>query len=325
METEVVEQEEDVLACVAGADVAEVFTQEGGVLAILAAMEQAVGLHVPDLSTGVGRAAIARNANKIRTAKVYLNGKGKDLVAAKRAEVAEIDGACKRLRDGCDLIHAEARKPLTEWEVAERDRVEAERLEAEALVAATRLAEDHEDALILNENYDLRRRIAAQEAEDRMRQAKAEEDAREERERQELEEQEHQAAAARAEAAIQAAKDAAAKAEQDRLDAIRRAEQDRIDADLRARENIRLEQERAQRSQEAAVAAERARIEREQKAKEEAEKRQAADRENRDRCEMAAVDGILLAGISEQDASVIVQLIADGRVPHVRIDYTDGE
>jgi hypothetical protein len=91
---------------------------------LLEQIKDEVRSFVPDLSTVTGRKAIASLAAKVAKSKTYLDGLGKDLVADQKAAIKTVDAERKRMRDDLDLLKIEARKPLTDWEDAEKTRVE---------------------------------------------------------------------------------------------------------------------------------------------------------------------------------------------------------
>jgi hypothetical protein len=91
---------------------------------LLEQIKDEVRSFVPDLSTVTGRKAIASLAAKVAKSKTYLDGLGKDLAADQKAAIKTVDAERKRMRDDLDLLKIEARKPLTEWEDAEKSRVE---------------------------------------------------------------------------------------------------------------------------------------------------------------------------------------------------------
>ena len=100
---------------------------EGGAAGILAklrtdALAEAKGL---DISTPGGRKAIASLAFKIARSKTALDDMGKDLVSGLKAQSGKIDADRRLLRDGCDELKDEVRKPLTDWENAEKARTDA--------------------------------------------------------------------------------------------------------------------------------------------------------------------------------------------------------
>ncbi|MCK5606741.1 hypothetical protein KAR91_32865 [Candidatus Pacearchaeota archaeon] len=76
-----------------------------------------------DVSTAKGRKEIASFARKFSTAKAYLDGLGKTLSDEYRAKIEPINGERNKIKTCCDELRDEARKPLTDWEDAERKRV----------------------------------------------------------------------------------------------------------------------------------------------------------------------------------------------------------
>jgi len=80
--------------------------------------------HVPDLKTKKGREAIASRAFKVRKVKTALDGMGKQLVDDLKDVPKRIDAERKRMRDTLDALADDVRRPLTEWEQAEEDRVQ---------------------------------------------------------------------------------------------------------------------------------------------------------------------------------------------------------
>jgi len=81
----------------------------------------------PDLSTDKGRKAIASLAAKVAKLKVKLDDMGKELVGDWKAKAKIVDGSRKKMRDELDDLKIQARKPLTDWENKEKDRVQAHR------------------------------------------------------------------------------------------------------------------------------------------------------------------------------------------------------
>lgn len=76
-----------------------------------------------DISTPEGRKAIASTAYKISRTKTFIDDRRLDLVADKKRAIAAIDSEGKRMRDELDALRDEVRKPLTDWEDAEKARV----------------------------------------------------------------------------------------------------------------------------------------------------------------------------------------------------------
>ncbi len=101
-----------------------VFTEAGKVDPILSAIKKIVAEFTPDTATAKGRAEIASIAHKVARSKTYLDGIGKDLVDQYKEIPKKIDANRKRIRDELDALKDEVRRPLTDWENAEKARVQ---------------------------------------------------------------------------------------------------------------------------------------------------------------------------------------------------------
>jgi hypothetical protein len=104
-------------------DPSELFAP-GGLTWIIERIESESRSLVPDVSTRKGRDAIASIAARVARSKVYLDGLGKDYVAEIKRVSAVIDSERKMMRDRLDALRDELRRPLTEWEEAEKTRVD---------------------------------------------------------------------------------------------------------------------------------------------------------------------------------------------------------
>ncbi|VIO73849.1 hypothetical protein [Bradyrhizobium ivorense] len=256
----------------------------GQIETIVSAIESQVRAEVYDVGTAEGRERIKSVAYKIARSKTTLDEIGKEHVADIKAKSAAIDKERKTLRDRLDALKDAVRKPVTDWEAAEANRVnEHERLLVDIIesvrfastVPSVNLIEQRLSAVkdIYNrdwQEFQARAEGAAFEAnaalETMLVAAK-----KAEAERVELEALRAEAEALRAEKAAREA----AEAEERRL-AEQRAAAEREAAAAIEREKARAEQ--AKRDQEAAVAraieqerqrAEQARIEAEQRAERE--------------------------------------------------------
>ena len=94
------------------------------VTVILTDIKKRAELFLPDLTTKYGRKEIASFAMKIAKCKTGIDGIGKDLVAGAKAEIKLIDNKRKLVRDTLDELKEQIRKPLTEYEDAEKARVQ---------------------------------------------------------------------------------------------------------------------------------------------------------------------------------------------------------
>lgn len=173
---------------------------------------------------------------------------------------------------------------------------------------------------LLNALYDKQKQYEDEQAElERLRQEK------EERDRKEREEQIRKEAA---EKAKREAEEAAAKAKREAEEKTRR---EREEAERKAKaEQERIQAEADRKVREAKEAAEKAaQVERDRIAAEEAEKKRLADIEakkkekqaHRAKIHKAAKASFIKEGFSEEDATRIVELIKDGKINHVIIEY----
>jgi hypothetical protein len=110
------------LVVVEKANVPALFAKDG-CDPLLKRIKEEVGKFEADISTAKGRKEVASMASKVAKSKVYLEGLGKDLVTGIKEQAKVIDAERKKVRDELDLLKEEVRKPLTDWENAEKERV----------------------------------------------------------------------------------------------------------------------------------------------------------------------------------------------------------
>ena len=103
----------------------EAFKIEGGAQSLFDRIAEQARSVVPDLSTDKGRKAIASMARKVASSKTAFDAHGKELKEQYTVITSKIDADRKFFRDKCDALRDEIRKPLTDWENAEKDRVES--------------------------------------------------------------------------------------------------------------------------------------------------------------------------------------------------------
>lgn len=109
------------------------FQKENGIQDLFDRMAEQARSIVPDVTTKKGRDAIASQAYKVSKSKTAVDNHGKDLVAGIKAQAAVIDKDRKAWRDQCDALRDEIRKPLDDWEQAEKDRVEKHKMDIEKI------------------------------------------------------------------------------------------------------------------------------------------------------------------------------------------------
>lgn len=283
------------------------FKKENGVQDLFDRMAEQARSIVPDISTKKGRDAIASQAYKVSKSKTAVDNHGKELVAGIKAQAAVIDRDRKAWRDQCDALRDEIRKPLDDWEQAEKDRVAKHESDIQkikdfanpALLSefnASRINDqirmlDCYEICSLFEEFEQEAKIAKFETLEALRKALADRE-KYEAEQAELErlriaeqqriQQEHEARIAQEAAekarieAEQKAKAEIEKAEREKREAIEREEALKREAEQslireqQAKERAEARARQAEIDKQNAIEAERKRIEDEQFAKEEA-------------------------------------------------------
>lgn len=271
------------------------------------AMKAECDAHKPDLSTEKGRKAIASLAFKVARTKTAIDDAGKKLNEEARARINAVDESRREIRTQLDALKEEVRRPLTEWEEAEKAREERARIELTAIREAGRVDIDDSAETVRERLSELEGRtidealfgdgtgVAKAALSDALAALRSAHErlVREEGERAELERlraeaaererQEQERLAAEAEAERKAA---AEKAERERVEALQREAEARAKAE--AEREAQEEREAAERAHAEALAAERrraeeaeraAQAERDRIAREEAERAAAAERE----------------------------------------------
>ncbi|WP_020472384.1 coiled-coil domain-containing protein [Zavarzinella formosa] len=250
---------------------------------------------------------------------------------AKRAELAR-DTARKQLSDALaasqkhEAEQAELER-LRREDAERKQRERDEQIKAEAAAKAKAEAEAQAKAVAEAEAARVKAEADAEAA-----RVKAEmEMAEQERQRLQREKEAAEREIAEADARARKAEDdrlaAIKKAEADRKAAAVQAERDRLAAEAKAAADAKNAAEKAAREKEAAVQAERDRAEATRKAEQEATAKREADKRHRAKVNNEALealnavmagDGLLSAGAA---AKAVVESIAKGLIPHVKISY----
>ena len=124
-EIQVLEQNSNVIV--------EAYKVEGGAQSLFDRIAEQARSVVPDLSTDKGRKAIASMARKVASSKTAFDAHGKELKEQYTAITSKIDADRKLFRDQCDALRDEIRQPLTDWENAEKYRVEKHKADIEKI------------------------------------------------------------------------------------------------------------------------------------------------------------------------------------------------
>lgn len=123
--TEQVKTESTSLVVIQPTDVREFFVESKNLDSILTEIETLATKFDPDVSTTRGRKLIGSQAYAVARTKTFIDGLGKELVDAEKEIPKRIDATRKKVRDFCDELQARVRKPLTDYENAEKSRVSA--------------------------------------------------------------------------------------------------------------------------------------------------------------------------------------------------------
>jgi len=330
----------------------EVFTN-GGVEEVLQKIKIQVSTIVPDVETAKGRKEIASVAHKVARSKTALDELGKSLVEEQKKKLAKVDAERKKVRDFLDDLKEEVRKPLTDWENAEAERVQRHKDNLEEIQQAGEYSKSHWielsaetirdrlmeiEAEVIDSSWDEFEQEAAQSREIALEQLRGALEMRKNHDREQAELAELRAqneARAKADEEERLRKEgeerARAVAEAAQMRAVREAEEARIAAEeAKAREEQAKKDaaeaaERAER--EKIAAAERAREEERQRQaeaqrkEEEAAKAREADKKHRGKVNKAAKEAIIALGIEAVQAQAVVEAIVRGSIPNVSIKY----
>ncbi|WP_320744135.1 hypothetical protein [Enterobacter mori] len=312
---------------------------------------------VPDLSTAKGRARIASLAAQVSRSKTAVEKPGRDYLKRLKEQPKVVEAELRRFVTECDQLRDEVRRPLTEWEDAEKARTEALQ---QRLVDLRALADVIDTAGNYLPSTDIQSRILEAKSvvlDDSWQERSAEAGVAKDSTIQQLEaslvvaqKREHEAAelerlrkeaeekarlereeTIRREAAEKASRDAEANHRAELEAAERREAEEKARAEAAERQRLETEQRaarekqeaeaRARREKEEAVAAERRRQEEEQKRIADEEARRAADKEHRRAINRQAIADLIESGLPQEMAEKALIAIVSGKVSSVSIKY----
>jgi hypothetical protein len=104
-----------------------------GLKPFLEAVKAEVGAEVPDLATRKGRDRIASLAAKVSKSKVAVEKPGREYLKRLKEMPKVVEEELREFTRAMDLLRDETRRPLTEWEEVEEDRVAGLRAGVEEL------------------------------------------------------------------------------------------------------------------------------------------------------------------------------------------------
>ncbi len=327
-------------------EIIEAFKVEGGTKALFGRVSENARSVVFDMSVKKDRESLKSFAYSLARIKTTVDNHGKELVSGIKQQAALIDADRKFWRDNMELLQDEIRKPLTDFEQAEKDRVAKhegaiQKIKGFAnndfLIAANSsmiegaIAALNDQAIDSSyEEYEEQAKLAKFETLEVLRKALTEAQALEV-ERAELErlrlaeraklQREHEERIAR-EAAEKATREAEEKA---RFEA-ERVQREKAEAEQREA-RLKAEKEAAELRAVQAAENERKRIEAEQFAQAEAarkaEEARLADVEHRRQINREALEAIkgVCPELSEPQVKSLVGAIISGLIPHVSIKY----
>ncbi|MBZ5761537.1 hypothetical protein LAV84_18525 [Rhizobium sp. VS19-DR104.2] len=99
----------------------------------------AVKDHVPDTSTKAGRDAIASLAYKVARTKTTLDNQGKALTEEWRSNTTKVNATRNVIKAKLETLQTDVRKPLTDWEVAEDNRIDRHKSNLQTMIGHSKI------------------------------------------------------------------------------------------------------------------------------------------------------------------------------------------
>lgn len=329
-----------------------------GLKPYLAHITEQVSGEVPDLATKKGRDRIASLSAMVSKSKTAVEKPGRDYLKRLKELPKEIEKELKEFVDGCDSLRDEIRKPLTDWENANKAREAAhfaniqsfgewaqsgftsdEIAGALAEIESRKLGDHCEEYLSqyvaakdsaiaqLKQRYSATVEFEAQQAElERLRKEAAEREQKEREER--LMREAADNARREAEMKAQREREEVARVEREKqLESERREIQLKLQAEAAERQRLEAEQradwERQQSEARAKQAAEneRLRIEQQQATDRAEAEKQAANKAHRASVNREILSALVGAGLTEEQGKLVVRLAASKLCGQLVINY----
>lgn len=313
----------------------------GGLSELLDRVETDARALVPDLTTAKGRSAIASNAARVAKTKVYLDDLGKEFVGELKKQTTAIDAERKAMRDRLDALKDEVRRPLTEWEQAEKDRVNSLQLRLSHIencfitagCGSADIAQmiERANSWIFGDDWqefaaeaEIKRRSLLERLHANLEAQIAREDADRIRAEREAEIAAREAAE-RAERIEREAKERESRAAKEATERAQRQAEEAMEAERRKQEAMRIDAERraavAEQQAKSAAENERKRIENEARIAREKAEILARDEENRARIRSEIYADILDEVILDGIAETVVDAIMNSRIRHIVVEF----
>lgn len=325
-------------------EIIEAFKVEGGTKALFDRVSENARSVVFDMSVKKDRESLKSFAYSLARIKTTVDNHGKELVSGIKQQAAVIDADRKFWRDNMELLQDEIRKPLTDFEQAEKDRVAKHENAIQAIkgfanndfliTASSSMIEGAiaaiNDRVIDSsyEEYEEQAKLAKFGTIETLRNALTETQAleaeRAELERLRIAEQQRIQQEREAQIAREAAEKATREAEEKARFEAERAQREKAESEQREA-RLKAEKEAAEFRAAQAAENERKRIEAEQFAQAEAarkaEEARLADVEHRKQICGEALKGLTNLGVSVDQGKAILNAINKGLVPHVSIKF----
>jgi hypothetical protein len=298
-----------------------------------------------DTSTGSGRKACASLAFKVARSKTFIDKQRLELVRDEKKRLAAIDKEGTRIWNELEDLQKEVRKPLTDWEDAEKARVAKIEADIAEIENAGNYTLQNWQTLPIEAMEDRRKEITSQQAVDwqdyssRAKlaiQTSVNQITDAIQRRQEFDAQQAELTKLRAEAAERAEADRKAEQERQQKERDERiAQAARDEAELKAKRETELlerekreadearirAEERAKQAAEEATRREQERVAKEKADADAAEAKREANKKHVAKVNREAVAALVAAGINADCATQAIELVAEGKVPNVRISY----
>lgn len=313
-----------------------------------------------DISTPGNRSELASLAYKVARSKTFIDGQRKTLVSDEKKRLAKIDAEGRRIWDELESLQEEVRKPLTDWENAEKMRVAEHEHKISVIEDAGNCAKNTpelagiEELILVVETVSRRdwqefstraadaKRISYAALSEAKEQAKRREEEAVElsrlraeaaaREQKDREERIARDAKEKAEREAKAREEQAAREVAEREARLEREARQREHAAIIAKEEAEMKakkaetdriaaEERHEREKQAAIVAERKRVADEALRVEAEAKARERDKAHKAEVNNAALLALVAAGLSNEDAKLAITAIAKGLIPNVKVVY----
>lgn len=321
----------------------------GGLKKFLDAVTAEVSTEVPDTTTRKGRERIASLAARVSRSKTAVEKPGRDYLKRLKELPKVVEAELREFTRDMDALRDEVRKPLDDWQAAEDARIDRHQAVIDELNERGAEAGTYDadylrnsiatvEAVVIGEHLEEFEAEAARAKDKALTALRAALAVREKAEAEQAElielrrkqaeqEQKDREARIAQEAAANAQREAEQRAQADRDAAAQRERDLELQAERAKRENLEAQQRAEQAERDAQAKADAAAAaERQRQADEQARLQREADAREADIAHKTAVlssikQSFMRAGITEEQARAVINMIRKGEVPSVSITY----